>query len=123
MTTSLEALTGLYVQTRDKIKLLEAGHKAELLPFREALDDVERHMMTALNDIGAESMKTTQGTVYKASWTKARVEDWQKVLDYAIENQRWDLFQRSVAKTVVEELGSVPGIDLERGVRINVRRS
>lgn len=49
--------------------------------------------------------------------------DWQAVLDWAVANERWDLFQRRVAQSVVEEIGAVPGVEIERGVRVNVRRS
>jgi len=119
----MDDCVALYVETRDKIKALEAEHKAQLAPYREALVEVERLIMTLLNDTGAESMKTAHGTAYKASWTKASVRDWQAVLDYAVENERYDLFERRVSKQVVEELGEVPGVELERGVRVNVRRS
>ena len=44
------------------------------------------------------------------------------MLDFAVENGRFDLFERRVAKSVVEEIGNVPGIEIERGVRVNVRR-
>ena len=47
----------------------------------------------------------------------------QAVLDWAVANERWDLFERRVAKSVVEEIGAVPGVEIERGVRVNVRRS
>jgi NADP-dependent 3-hydroxy acid dehydrogenase YdfG len=121
--TTMEELVGLYVSTRDKIKAIEAEHKEQLAPYRQGLDDVERLIMTMLNAAGADSMKTAAGTAYKAPWTKASIQDWQKVIDYAVENGRFDLFERRVAKTVVEEIGDVPGIEIERGVRVNVRRS
>ena len=121
--TTMEELVGLYVSTRDRIKAIEAEHKEQLAPYRQALDRVESLIMTMLNSAGADSMKTAAGTAYKAPWTKASVQDWQKVLDFAVENSRFDLFERRVAKSVVEEIGDVPGIEIERGVRVNVRRS
>lgn len=120
--TTMEELVAVYVQTRDRIKAIEAEQKAQLAPYREALDKVEGLIMTMLNSAGADSMKTSAGTAYKAPWTKASVQDWQKVLDYAVENGRFDLFERRVAKSVAEEIGDVPGIEIERGVRVNVRR-
>lgn len=125
--TTMEEIVGLYVRARDRIKEIEKVRKAELdeelAPWREAMDKAEGMMMTMLNTSGADSMKTSQGTAYKSPWTKAVVRDWQQVLDYAVENERFDLFERRVAKTVVEEIGSVPGVEIERGVRVNVRRS
>jgi len=121
--TTMEELVEVYVKTRDAKKAVEARHKEELAEYNGMLDEVERMIMTLLNSAGADSMKTAAGTAYKSPWTKASIQDWQKVLDYAVENDRFDLFERRVAKSVVEEIGTVPGIEIERGARVNVRRS
>lgn len=120
--TTMEELIEVYVKTRDAKKRIEERHRRELAEPNEMLEETERLIMTLLNAAGADSMKTTAGTAYKSPWTKANIQDWQKVLDFAVENGRFDLFERRVAKSVVEEIGNVPGIEIERGVRVNVRR-
>ena len=116
-------IVGKYVEVRDRIKEIKDRHKAELVPYNEALESVEALLMKHLHDQGADSIKTANGTAYKSRWTKAAVQDWQATLDYVIENERWDLLERRVSKSVVEEIGNVPGIVMESGVKVNVRRS
>lgn len=123
MSKELEGLIEAYVKVRDGIKEIKERHKQELAPWEQGLAEAEGALMTLLNNAGAESMKTNAGTAFKAQWTKAVVTDWQAVLDWAVANERWDLFQRRVAQSVVEEIGAVPGVEIERGVRVNVRRS
>jgi len=123
MSKELEGLIEAYVKVRDGIKEIKERHKQELAPWEQGLAEAEGALMTLLNTYGAESMRTNAGTAFKAQWTKATVTDWQAVLDWAVANERWDLFERRVAKSVVEEIGAVPGVEIERGVRVNVRRS
>lgn len=78
-------------------------------------------MASALHALGAQSVKTAHGTFYVATWEKVVVQDWQQVLDYAVEHERLDIFERRVNKHVGLELeGDLPGIVVERGSRINV---
>lgn len=121
--TTMEELIAAYVKARDMKAEVAKRHKEELVPYDDAMNMAEQAMMTLLNAAGADSMKTAAGTAYKSPWTKASIQDWQKVLDYAVENGRFDLFEHRIAKSVVEEIGNVPGIEIERGVRVNVRRS
>jgi hypothetical protein len=121
--STVDQLVQTYVEVRDRIKELETEHKAQLAPYRDALSQVEGMLHTMLNQQGAESIKTEHGTAYKAPWTKAKVIDWPKTLDFIIESGQYDLLERRVSKTVVEDLGDVPGVELERGIKVNVRRS
>lgn len=121
--TDINDYVATYVKLRDEIKEIEKRHKEELRPYREGLETIEGLLMKALHEAGADSMKTPSGTAYKQAWSSAKVQDWQRVLDYAVENERFDLFERRVSKAVAEEIGEVPGLVFERGVKVNVRRS
>jgi hypothetical protein len=112
-----------YVALRDRKKEMQERHKEELKPFEAAMESLENLLMKQLNESGADSLKTPSGTCYKQKWTAARVADWQKVLDYAMENGRLDLFERRVNKSVVEEIGAVPGVEMDFGIKVNIRRS
>lgn len=119
----LDEAVRLYVETRDARDALRKRHEEELKPYGEALETLEGIMQRQLDETGQESARTEAGTCYKAGWSSARVQDWAQVLDFAVEHGRLDLFERRVNKKVVEELGEVPGIVIDRGVRINVRRA
>lgn len=121
--TDTQEYVETYIKLRDQIKELEKKHKEELKPYREGLETIEGLLAQALYDNGADSMKTSAGTFYKSHWSRPQVQDWEKVLDYIVENERYDLFERRISKAVAEEIGEVPGVVFERGVKINVRRS
>jgi hypothetical protein len=123
MPATVEDFVDRYVRLRDKKADLKKRHAEELAPLDEAMSRIEGLLMGQLNTVGADSIRTPHGTVYKQSWSSARVADWQQVLDYAIEHERLDLFERRVSKTVVDEIGHVPGVEVDRGVKVNIRRS
>ena len=119
----MDDVVAKYVSLRDKKKETVERHKTELKPFDDALDALEGIMGKHLNEVGADSIKTPHGTFYRQTRVTARVADWAKVLDFAVENERYDLFERRVNKAVVEEIGAVPGVEVDTMVVVNVRRS
>ena len=118
-----EDLIATYVSLRDRIAEIKKDQAAHLKPFTDGLADLEGLLGEKLEETGADSLKTKAGTVFKSSWSSAKVTDWAEVLDYAIEHERFDLFERRVSKTIVEEIGAVPGVTVERGTRVSVRRA
>lgn len=119
----MEDVVAKYVALRDRKKETKDRHAAELKPFDDALEALEGIMGKHLNEVGADSVKTPEGTFYRQTRVNARVADWSKVLDFAVENGRYDLFERRVNKAVVEEIGAVPGVEVDTTVVVNVRRS
>lgn len=118
-----EDLIAGYVALRDKIGEIKKRHEAELSQYTSVIEEMESRLLVVLEAAGAESIRTNAGTAYKANWSSARVSDWSQTLEYILANERYDLLERRVAKAVVEEIGDVPGVVVERGVRVNVRRA
>ena len=118
-----EELIESYVKLRDAKADLVKEQREALKPYDDGLETLEGLLMQALEAAGADSLKTKAGTVYRSTWTSARVDDWAATLDYILDSERYDLLERRVAKTVVEEIGTVPGVSVEKGVRVNVRRA
>lgn len=122
----MHELIEAYIRLRDTIAERKREFEESIRPLQEVKDGLEAVMMGKLDEAGADSASTPAGTVYKVSWWSARVQDWAAVLDYAIEHQRFDLFEQRVSKSVVGEVldagGEVPGVVIERGTRVNVRR-
>lgn len=121
MTT--EDIVAAYVALRDKIAADKKAMEEALKPLQDGLESLEGLLLKELEKAGADSIKTKAGTAYKASWSSARVVDWSQTLDFIRESERFDLLERRVSKAVVEELGDVPGVAVERGTRVNVRRA
>lgn len=119
----IDKLVDTYVRLRDKARDMEDAHKAAVAPIKEGMARLEGLLMARLSDAGADSVKTPHGTAYKTTWTKASVRDFGELVAYVKEHDRFDLFPRSVNKTIVLEIGEVPGVEIDRGVTVNVRRS
>lgn len=118
----IEDLVRTYVGLRDRKDELKKQHAAELAPLDEGMDQLEGLLLQEMKKANVDSFKTKAGTAYQSKWTRASVQDWSLVLDYAITNQRFDLFERRVNKSIVEEIGTVPGVAVDAGIKVNIRR-
>lgn len=119
-----------YIQVRDRLEAWKTSQKEQAGKFAEALKFLEGNIMLALNQAGVESMKGKAGTVFKQTRVSATVEkgEWDKVLEYIIEKQAWDLLEARVSKNavmaVIEETGQpVPGVKVSQETVLHVRRS
>lgn len=112
---------------RDKIAEIEARHKEELAPYKEAEVRLEAALLNVLNTQNAESMRCKAGTFFKSKKTKATVGDWPALLAHIKELDLYDLLTRGVNKTAVEtykeQHGELPpGVNWYEEVSVNVRR-
>lgn len=117
------------LKVRDKIAEIKERHKNELAPYNEALERMENLLLAQLNQLGASSIKTAHGTVYKSSRTSSPVADWPLFLDYIRKHEEWDLLERRASKSAVEQFKSLhedelpPGVDWREEITVNIRRS
>lgn len=72
---TVDQVVSKYVELRDRKAEIEAKHKEELRPLREALDSLEAWLMDQLNKQGVDSFKTKQGTAYKSVSTATSMAD------------------------------------------------
>lgn len=123
MTTNADAIVAFYVKTRDEIEALEALHKEALAPLKERLQKAEGALHKIMQEQSVQSLKTAHGTAYLQEWTKASVVDHDTLFRWAADHNRPDIFPKSCNKTVVLEIGDeVPGVEITRGLKTNVRR-
>jgi hypothetical protein len=124
---STDALIDSYIKIRDRKEELAKQQKEELSKYTRALSAIEVTLLGRLNEDGAEKIGTPHGTCYKQVRTSARVVDWDAVLTYITENEQWQMLERRVSKSAVDEhieaVGSTPpGVDITQEIRVNVRR-
>lgn len=124
----LDNLVDKYIKFRDIKAKLKAKHSNELEPVETALKTIEATLLSKFAEIGTESVRTTAGTAFKSTRTSATVVDWDQVLDYVKANGAWELLERRVNKSAVEEFREAnddlpPGVNMRSEITINVRRS
>lgn len=128
MSFDAEQLVDRYIQIRDKIGELEAQHKAQLAPYKEALGKVERLFLAKFNEDGVKSVRTNAGTAFTENTVSVTVADWQSFLEYIRANELWDLLGHYASKTAVktfrEENDDLPpGLNWREIATVKVRRS
>lgn len=124
----MEELVEKYILLRDKKAELSATFKAKVAKLDEVLAKIEGALLVQFKEHGMESVRTKAGTAYKSTRTSATVADWDSVLDYIQQNELWNMLDKRVNKTAVEQFkeenGDLPpGVNWREEVVVNIRRS
>lgn len=125
---NVETIVAAYIQVRDQKAELKAKQAEEIKRFDEALDKLEGMALAALQQAGAESLRTSAGTVYQSTRTSATVADKSAFMDYVKDNGAYDLLDVRANKTAVEDFLSQhqdtpPGVVIRREVTVGFRRA
>jgi len=121
-------LLAKYVALRDRKKELDDAHKKEMEPYNLHMGNIEAALLDILNSNKADNMKLPGGTFYKTTRTSAVVTRWADVLDYIREKEAWELLEARVSTTAAQAIleetqAAIPGVEVKRETRLNVRRS
>lgn len=127
-TTPIDKRVDQYIQLRDKIRDMEAKHKEQLKPYKEALDLLNAALVQHLNAIQAESVRTNYGTVYKTTKDSATISDSTAFWEHVLRTKDFDLIDKRANKTAVrdyiEDNGAPPpGVNYTQVSEVGVRRS
>ena len=122
-----QELIDRYIQIRSAKEELAKKQKADNARINSALDKIETMLMTQMEDIGSDSIKTKAGTCYRSIRTSVKVEDRDTFLDFVRTNEAWDLLESRAAKkdveTFLEEHQDIPpGLSIRRDAIVGVRR-
>jgi hypothetical protein len=117
-----------YVALRDKIKAIKTRHEEELQPFTDMQNELTTKLQETLDTSGAQSIKTSGGTVYSSVRYSASLSDPQDFMKFVIANSLWDLLDRKANATAVrdyiaEKKVEPPGVKLSALRTIGVRRA
>jgi len=128
MSTNLGGLIDSYLRIRDKKDALKKKHIEELAPYNVALGKLEHHFLGAMHTTGLESLKSDEGTAYQSERSSVTVADWDAFHDFVLENAAYYLLEKRASKAavmeVLEDTGALPpGLNMNRSIKVNVRRS
>jgi hypothetical protein len=127
-TVKLEKRVEQYIAVRDKIKEIQDKHSEELAPLIEMQNLLTTWLQDFLSTAGAQSVKTSEGTVYASTRYSASLGDPQAFMDYVIKNSAFDLMDRKANATAVRDFVEThkslpPGVNLNAIRTIGVRRA
>ena len=128
MDYTLGDLIGKYILLRDKANEIKAKHKEELVPYNTAMQKIEDRFQKVMQDQNLENLKTENGVAYRADRVSVTVADWDTFYAYVVENDAAYLLEKRASKAaaeeILEETGELPpGLNMNRSVKINVRRA
>lgn len=117
-----------YIALRERKRVIESTHKAQLAPFNETMEKLAGLILLELDKQKINSMRSEQGTVFKALETSVTVQDWPSTLGYIRSHEAWELLEARVSKTaalaVLEESQEpIPGIKVVQENVLRVRKS
>ena len=124
-----DKLTLAYIKMRDKRAELAKEYEAEDARIQEQMDMVEAELKNMCEEIGADSIKTAYGTVYRSVKTQYQVNDWDNMYKFVMEhNIPQVLFKRISTTNMKQFLDENPnlmpiGMNIDNRYTVTVRRS
>lgn len=115
-----------YIRVRDQIDAMEEAHKKRKAPLLEIQNQLTGMMMAWLEQTGADSVKTPNGTFTNTTKTTASLDDPDAFMDFVKANNQFNLMNRvanpTAVRDFVEKNGSLPpGVNLAtmRSLRVS----
>lgn len=121
-------LLKLFIALRDRRAVRKAEYQSDDEGDRTKQDKIEVEFLRRFNERGIDNVSARDvGTAYKSTRASATVADWEGLLGHVQENDAWELLERRVNKTAVEQFKSVnddlpPGVNWSETQVVNFRR-
>ena len=123
-----DKLVRAYVKIRDARKELAADYEKKDAELQESLSAIETQLLEACKAIGADSIKTSFGTVSRRVAKRYWTNDWHSFHEFMKEHDALDLVEKRVAQTnmstFLEENPDLhpPGLNVDSRYTVVVRR-
>ena len=127
---NVEELVEAYIAIRTERDMLATEYEIKDKELKADLSQIEALMLTVCNDMNADSIKTTHGTVIRKLNERFYCNDWDGFKDFVLEHQAVELLERRVHQGNFKEFmqthdgeGLPPGINVMREFGITVRKA
>lgn len=125
----LEKLTRIYIKMRDK--KAEVAHELEekVSKIEQDMQTVKTAILTHMKEIGAESLRTEAGIVYRTVRTTYATSDWESMHKFILEHGVPDLLEKRLQQTnmraFLEEHPDMlpPGLNANSEYSVTIKRS
>lgn len=125
----LDDLVTTYLTIRTERNTLKNQWEIRDSELKADLEELERAMLVACNEINADSIRTGSGTIIKSLKETYTCGDWDNFKQFVVDNNALDLLQQRISQTNFKEFmstrqdeGLPPGISTLREVSITVRK-
>ena len=126
---SIDKLTRVYLKMRDKKAEVSKQFEAELDRIDEGMRKVKTALLDHMKEIGAESLRTESGLVYRTVRTLYTTSDWESMNKFILEHGVPDLLEKRLhqtnTKAFLEEHPDLipPGLNANNEYSVTIKRS
>ena len=123
-----DKLASVYIKMRDKRKELLAEFEAQDSRIEAQMDMVAEELLKLCKDIGADSIKTQAGTVFRSVRTRYETTDWESMYNFILEHDIPQVLERRISTTNMKQfLDENPtlmpvGMNINNKYTVTVRR-
>jgi hypothetical protein len=125
-----EELVTAYISLRNERAKLKEDYEDADSKLVKDMDQIEQVMLEICNEVGADSIKTSVGTVMRRVNERFYCTDWDNFKNYVLENEAVELLERRIHQgnfrehmTQIEGQGLPPGVNVMREFGITVRKA
>lgn len=125
MNQKFNRMVRAYLNIREARSTLKNEYAARDNDLKNQLGRIETAMLEALNESGAESVRTEFGTAYTQTTTKAAIADWSAFSQWedAIEFMERRV-KASMVREYLDECGELPpGVNIYNELNVRIRKS
>lgn len=125
----LEKLTRVYIKMREKKAELTKELDDKVAQVDEQMRTVKTAILDHMKDIGAESLRTEAGIVYRTVKTKYATSDWESMNKFILEHGVPELLVKAINQTnmkaFLEEHPDLlpPGLNANSEYSVTIKRS
>ena len=124
----VDKLTRTYIKIRDKRAELAAKFKSDDDDLRDQLELVKGALLDYCKDHGVDSVRTSEGLVYRTQKTRYWTSDWSSMHKFILENNLPEFFEKRLNQGAVKEFleenpeSVPPGLNTDSEYVIAVRK-
>lgn len=122
------SLLKLFIGLRDRRAQRKAAYDEDDASDKDKQNKIEVEFLRRFQERGIDNVSARDvGTAYKSTRASATVADWDAFLEHVQENDAWEMLERRVNKTAVEQFKAVnddlpPGVNWSETQVVNFRR-
>jgi len=124
-----DKLVKVFLKMRDELQQMEREHEEKVAELRSYMEVIEAEMLNVCRETGADSLKTSYGTIIKSTKTRYWTSDWESMYHFIEDHKAFDLLERRVHQTnmkawIEDNPDFLPqGLNAESHHTVTVRRS
>jgi hypothetical protein len=125
----LEKLTRIYIKMRDKKSEVSQELEEKIAKIETDMKAVKTAILQHMKDIGAESLRTEAGTVYRTVRTMYATSDWESMHKFILEHGVPELLEKRIQQTnmkaFLEDNPDLlpPGLNANAEYSVTIKRS